>query len=90
MPPLLATRNSSKISRGSANVNPCGRSRARGNVLDDPPVLPRLARALNRLVDLDDAALDLRDQAFVLLLQAARQYHVGMARGVVQEEIDRA
>src|SRR5690606_16179793 len=32
-----------------------------GDVLDDPPVLPRLAGRVDGPVDLDDAALDLRD-----------------------------
>ena len=49
----------------------------------------RLARAVDRLVDLDDAAFDLRDGAFVLLLQAAGQHDVGVAGRVVQEEVDR-
>ena len=53
------------------------------------PVLPRLAGAVDRLVDLDDAALDLRDGALVFFLQAAGQDDVGVAGGVVEEEVDR-
>ena len=60
-----------------------------GDVLNDPPVLARLARTIHRLVDLDDASFDLRDRALVFLVQAARQHDVGMAGGVVQEEVDR-
>ena len=44
---------------------------------------------LDRLVDLDDPSLDLRDRPLVLLLQAAGQDDVGVAGGVVQEEVDR-
>ena len=58
-------------------------------ILDDPPVLPRLARAIDRLVDLDDPPLDLRDRALVLFLQTARQHDIGVTGGVVEEEIDR-
>ena len=39
----------------------------------------RLAGAVDRLVDLDDAALDLRDDALVLLVQGAGQDDVGVA-----------
>src|SRR5690606_37645616 len=35
-----------------------------GDVLDDAPVLPRLARRVDGLVDLDDPPLDLRDGPF--------------------------
>ena len=49
----------------------------------------RLARAVDRLVDLDDAAFDLRHRALVFFLQAAGQHDVGVARGVVEEEVDR-
>src|SRR5688572_1935869 len=44
-----------------------------GDVLEDPPVFARIPGAGHCLVDLDDAALDLGDRAFVLLLEAARQ-----------------
>src|SRR5581483_9964139 len=40
-----------------------------GDVLNDPPILPRLAGAIDGFVDLDDAPLDLRDDAFVFLLK---------------------
>src|SRR5690606_7044615 len=60
-----------------------------GDVLDDSPVLACIAGTLDGLIDLDDAAFDLRDRAFVFFLQAARQHDVGVARGVVQEEVDR-
>src|SRR5688572_7003955 len=58
------------------------------DVLDDAPVLPGIARAVNRLVDLDDAPFDLCDRPFVFLVQAPRQDDVGVPRGVVQEEVD--
>ena len=67
------------------SVRPLERAR---DVLDDAPVLPRLAGTLHGLVDLDDAALDLRDQPFILLVKRAGQHDVGMAGRVVQEEID--
>src|SRR5690606_39238378 len=41
------------------------------DVLDDPPVLPRVAGRIDRLVDLDHPTLDLGDRALVLLLQRA-------------------
>ncbi len=69
-------------------MKPCGRPSATADILDDAPVLARLAGAVDRLVDLDDAALDLRDGALVLFLQTARQHDVGVPRGVAQEEID--
>ena len=59
-----------------------------GDVLDDAPILPRLARTVDGLVDLDDAPFDLRDRPFVLFLQAARQHDVGVPGGVVEEKID--
>src|SRR5262245_54391845 len=59
------------------------------NVLDDPPVLARLSGTRHRLVDLDDAAFDLCDRPFILLVKAAGQDDVGVTRRVVQEEIDR-
>ena len=40
-----------------------------GNVLDDPPILPRISRRIDRLVDLDHSAFDLRDRAFIFFLQ---------------------
>ena len=65
-----------------------GASERGGEILDDAPVLPGLAGALDCLVDLDDATFDLGDGAFVLFLQAPRQHDVGVLRGVVQEEVD--
>lgn len=58
------------------------------HILDDAPVLPRLARAFHGFIDFDDAALSGRDDAFVLLLQRAGQHDVRVARAVVEEEID--
>ena len=58
-------------------------------ILDDPPVLSGLAGAVDGLIDLDDAAFDLRDGAFILFVKTARQHDVGVAGGVVEEEIDR-
>src|SRR5690606_6024375 len=59
------------------------------DVLDDAPVLARVARRIDGPVDLDDAALDLRHGALVLLLERAREHDVGVARGLAQEELDR-
>src|SRR6185369_2357259 len=58
-------------------------------ILNDAPVLPRLAGALHSLVDLDHAAFDLCDGAFILFMQAAGQDDVRVTRGVVEKEIDR-
>src|SRR4029079_5844217 len=63
-------------------------SQRRGDVLDDAPVLPRLAWTVDRLVDLDDAALDLRDGPFVFFVQTPRQHDLGVPCRVVQEEVD--
>src|SRR6185312_5646848 len=52
------------------------------DVLDDAPVLACLAGARNGLVDLDDAALDLRDGPLVFFLQAAGKHDVGVSRGL--------
>ena len=60
-----------------------------GDVLDDPPVLPRIAGRVDRLVDLDHPALGAGDHAFVLLVQRAGQHDVGVPGGLVQEEVDR-
>jgi hypothetical protein len=60
-----------------------------GDVLDDAPVLPRLAGTVDCLVDLDDAPFDLRHEPFILFVQAARQDDVGVAGRVAEEEIDR-
>src|SRR5581483_6088020 len=65
-----------------------GTSERGRDVLDNPPVLSRLAGAVDRLVDFDDTALHLRDRAFVLLLEAAGQDDVGVARRVVEEKVD--
>src|SRR4029434_10989131 len=59
------------------------------NVLDDAPVLPRLTRTVDGLVDLDDASFNLGHRAFVFLLKTARQHDCGVPRRVVQEEVDR-
>src|SRR5262245_8361994 len=58
------------------------------DVLDDAPILTRVAGAVHSLVDLDDAPLDLRHRPFVLLVQAAGQHDVGVPRSVVEEEVD--
>src|SRR5574339_720318 len=58
------------------------------DVLDNAPILPRLARTLDRLVDFDDSALDLGHGAFILLLQASGQHNIGVPRRVVQEKVD--
>ena len=60
----------------------------RGDVLDDAPVLPGVAGAIDGLVDLDDPAFDLRDGALVLLVQRAGQHDVGVAGRLVEEEVD--
>ena len=83
-----ATRSSSKISRGLSNVKPCARPSARAMSWMMRQSCARLAGTVDGLVDLDDAPFDLRDVALVLLLQAAGQDDVGVARGVVQEEVD--
>ena len=43
---------------------------------------------VDRLVDLDDAALDLRDGPLVLFVKAAGQDDIGVPRRIVQEEVD--
>src|SRR5262245_51305083 len=58
------------------------------DVLNDSPILSRVAWRIDRLVDLDDAPFDLCNGAFILLLEAAGQHDVGMTRGVGQEEVD--
>ncbi len=88
MPPLLATRSSSKISRGTREREPVRPAERLREILDDRQSCARLAGRLDGLVDLDDAAFDLGHRALVLLLQAAGQDDVGVARGVVQEEVD--
>src|SRR5690554_2339630 len=60
-----------------------------GNILNDRPIPARLARALDRPVDLDNAPLKLRDRALVLLLQRPRQDDIGKTSGLVEEEVDR-
>ena len=55
---------------------PSGPAERLGNVLDDAPILSRVSRTLDRLVDLDDPALDLGHRPFVFLLQAPRQHHI--------------
>ncbi len=72
-----------------AKREPVRPAQRRGDVLNDPPVLPRIARRIDRLVDLDDAAFDLRDRPFIFFLQRAGQHDVGMSGRVVEEEIDR-
>ena len=59
-----------------------------GDVLDDAPVFARLAGTVHRLVHLDDAPFDLGHRALVFLVQAAGQDDVGVASGVVEEEVD--
>src|SRR5207302_5306518 len=56
---------------------------------DDLPVAPRLARRLDGLPDADDAALDARHRAVVLLVQRAGEHEVGVTRRLRQEEVDR-
>ena len=63
-------------------------SQRTGEILDDAPVLPRLAGTVDRLVDLDHASFHLRHRAFVFFVQAARQHDVRVPRRVVEEEID--
>src|SRR4029079_12453304 len=58
-------------------------SQRAGEILDDAPVLARLARTVHRLVDLDDAPLDLSDRPFVFLLQAPGKDDIGVAGRVV-------
>src|SRR5262249_22209916 len=59
-----------------------------GDVLNDAPVLARIAGGVNRLVDLDDPTFDLRDRALVLLVQRAGQYHVGVPGRLAHEKIN--
>ncbi len=58
------------------------------DVLDDAPVLARLPRAVDRLVDLDDTSLDLCHRPFVFLLEATGKHDVRVPGGIVQEEVD--
>src|SRR5262249_46498779 len=59
-----------------------------GDVLQDLPVLLRVARRGHGRIDLDDPALGRADRALVLLVLRAGQHHVGEAGGFTQEEID--
>src|SRR5262249_50219912 len=59
------------------------------DVLNDAPILFRVARRIDRFVDLDDAAFDLRDDSFVLFMQRAGQDDVGVMRRFIQEEVYR-
>src|SRR5262245_66474576 len=56
------------LEREAVRPAECGRQ-----ILDDAPVLARVAWAIDSLVDLDHASLDLGDSAFIFLVQAARQ-----------------
>src|SRR4029434_310425 len=58
------------------------------DVLDDAPVLPRLTRTVDGLVDLDDAPFNLGHGAFVFFLQTSRQHGIRVPRRVVHEEVD--
>ena len=60
-----------------------------GNVLNDPPILPCVARAVNGFIDLDDAALGGCHRAFVFFVQRTGQDDVGVARRLVEEKINR-
>src|SRR5215468_7222767 len=60
-----------------------------GYVLNNAPILFRVARRINRFVDLDDAPFDLCDDAFVLFVQRAGQDDVGVVRRFIQEEVYR-
>src|SRR4030095_3784124 len=71
-----------------AEGEPSGPSKRLCDVLDDAPVFARLAGTVHGLVDLDDAAFYLCHRALVLLVEAAGQHHIGVPRGVVQEEVD--
>jgi len=60
-----------------------------GHVLDDLPVFARVPRAIHGLPDPDDAALEARHRAFVLLVERARQHHIGELGRLAHEEVDR-
>jgi len=51
-----------------------------GDILNDAPILFRVARRIDRLVDLDDSAFDLRDDSFILFVQRAWQDDIGVMR----------
>ena len=59
-----------------------------GDVLNDLPVLPGVSGRIDRLVYLDDPSFDLRDDAFVLLMQRTRKNDVGVMRRLAEEEVD--
>ena len=56
---------------------------------DDAPVLTCGAGTFDGLVDFDDAAFNLGNDAFVLFLKRAGQYNVGVLRGLIEKEINR-
>ena len=58
-----------------------------GYVLDYAPVLPGVTGRLNRLVDLDDATFDLRDDTFVLFLKRPGEHYVCVMCRLAEEEI---
>jgi hypothetical protein len=59
-----------------------------GDVLEDPPVLFRVAGRVDRLVDLDDPPLGRAGDTFVLLVLGAGQNHVCEPAGFAEEEVN--
>src|SRR4051812_4699674 len=59
------------------------------DVLNDAPVLPRIARRIDCLVDLDHSTFDLGDRTFIFFMQRTGQDDVSIAGRVIEEEIDR-
>ena len=64
-----------------------GGTEPRGEVADDPPILPGARRRIDCLLMVDDAALDVGGGAFVLFHQGARQNHICMLCRFGKEEV---
>src|SRR5215471_3695337 len=59
-----------------------------GNVLDDPPILPRISGWIDRTIDLDHATFNLRNGSFIFLVQRTRQHDIGVTSRFIEKEVD--
>ena len=62
--------------------------RARSQMISESRA--RVARRIDRLLDMDHARLHVGGHALFFLLQAAGEHDIGMLRGLRKEEIDHA
>src|SRR5262245_35230340 len=65
-------------------------AQAASKVAINLPINASVPWRVHRLLNVQDAAFDIGDDAFVLLLQAASQDHVGMMCGLRKEEVHHA